>query len=367
MSSVARTPSRPHAIHALTGIRFFAAFAVLLFHYGATFLEHSGVPGPIAQFLHNGYLGVSLFFVLSGFILTYAHSNDKIDGRFIADFYVARLSRIYPVYLLALLVALPLRWDSLSALDAAKVLAMVQSWTLPQSSAGYTWVMQAWTLSVELFFYLLFPAIFYLVRKCGPKTLVALAAALSVLIVALGLSSVVPSSTSSQLFGDGAIPIPVLRTAEFLYGIVLCRIHFLMPGVRKYMANGLVGIGLTAAIIVCLMFARDVHTKAVVTVLVGLLILNLSGEHGPVSAFLSGRIVVLLGGASYAVYLLQGPIRAWCELLVKHPFDRIVSPVATIGIAILVFLYVEQPARKFILSTYRATTKKLSTRVAPAD
>jgi peptidoglycan/LPS O-acetylase OafA/YrhL len=77
-NSVARPPSIP----ALTGVRFFAAIAVLLFHYGASFLERSGIPSPIAQFLHNGYLGVSLFFVLSGFILTYTHKNDIINGRF---------------------------------------------------------------------------------------------------------------------------------------------------------------------------------------------------------------------------------------------------------------------------------------------
>jgi len=46
-----------------------AAIGVLLYHYGASFLERSGIPHPIAQLLHNGYLGVSLFFVLSGLYL----------------------------------------------------------------------------------------------------------------------------------------------------------------------------------------------------------------------------------------------------------------------------------------------------------
>ena len=69
-------PPRGPVLHGLTGIRFIAAMMVLLFHFGSTFAGRAGLPQPIVRLLANGYLGVSLFFMLSGFIITYTY-----DGR----------------------------------------------------------------------------------------------------------------------------------------------------------------------------------------------------------------------------------------------------------------------------------------------
>ena len=133
----------PPSLPALTGVRFFAALAVFIFHSGAGFLQGHGLPSAVAQILNNGNLGVSLFFVLSGFILTYAHQNDAFSAQFICDFYVARFARIYPVYFLALLIALPTAYSSLSPETMATVFTMLQAWTPPDSVAGYAWVFQA--------------------------------------------------------------------------------------------------------------------------------------------------------------------------------------------------------------------------------
>ena len=67
------------SLGALTGIRFFAAFSVLAFHYGAAFTERMHAPHFVSNFLRNGYMAVSLFFVLSGYILTYSYSG-RIRG-----------------------------------------------------------------------------------------------------------------------------------------------------------------------------------------------------------------------------------------------------------------------------------------------
>ena len=62
-------------INALTGIRFLAAMLVFLFHFGASFSERIGMPNMVSTFLHNGKIRVSIFFVLSGFILTYTYTK----------------------------------------------------------------------------------------------------------------------------------------------------------------------------------------------------------------------------------------------------------------------------------------------------
>jgi peptidoglycan/LPS O-acetylase OafA/YrhL len=353
-SAVKRPPSLP----ALTGLRFFAALAVLLYHYGAAFAERSGIPSPLAHMLHNGYLGVSLFFVLSGFILTYTHQRDVLDGRFLADFYMARFARVYPVYLLALIIALPVLARPLSPADVAAVLTMVQSWTPPQSSTGYLWVMQAWTLSVEMAFYLFFPAILLCAKQLNALTTGLAAAAAAALILIFGLSSVPPGTPSIPYLSSTALPIPLLRSAEFVYGVMLCRLTVLYPHLSKAIGGNALEILLAAIVVATLCFASDVHSKAVFTVVIGVLIFQLAGGYGVLTALLSTKPLILLGGASYALYLLQGPLRAICEQYIPHPFDRFLSPVVTIAAAIAVFQFWEQPCRRMLLSAYRSIVSR---------
>jgi peptidoglycan/LPS O-acetylase OafA/YrhL len=354
-SAVKRPPSLP----ALTGLRFFAALAVLLYHYGAAFAERSGVPGPLAHMLHNGYLGVSLFFVLSGFILTYTHQRDVLDRRFLADFYMARFARVYPVYLLALMIALPVLVRPLSPADVAAVLTMVQAWTPPRSSAGYLWVMQAWTLSVEMAFYLFFPAILLCAKQLNALTTGLIAAAAAALILIFGLSSVPPGTASiPYLSSSTEFPIPLLRSAEFVYGVMLCRLTVLYPHLSKAIGGNVLEILLAAAAVATLCFASDVHSKALFTVVIGVLIFQLAGGYGVLTAALSSKPLILLGGASYALYLLQGPLRAICEQYIPHPFDRFLSPVVTIAAAIAVFQFWEQPCRRLLLTTYRSMVNR---------
>ena len=98
----ARKEQRPR-IDALTSMRFFAAMYVVLFHSVTGFAVRQHASKWLVLFLGHGYLAVSLFFILSGFVLTYNYAErwGKVTFR---DFMLARLARIYPVYLLALLL-----------------------------------------------------------------------------------------------------------------------------------------------------------------------------------------------------------------------------------------------------------------------
>jgi peptidoglycan/LPS O-acetylase OafA/YrhL len=343
---------------ALTGVRFIAAFSVLVFHYGASFAEHSGLPGPLSNILHNGYLGVSLFFMLSGFILTYTHQEDQINGQFMFDFYMARFARIYPVYILALVIALPVLSYKLSLISAAKVLFMVQSWTLPENDSSYVWVMQAWTLSVELFFYILFPALLLVTKRLTAIPTGVVAAISAALIVIFGISSIAPGTLMSTDDILKYLPLPFIRTAEFVYGIMLCRLTVLYPGFSKVISSSLLEIFVITSILIIMAFTSDAQIKALVTILAGVLIVQLATGNGVVSTILSSKPLLLLGGASYSLYLLQGPVRAICDQIVPHPFDRFASPFITIIGSIVVFLFWEQPCRKVILSIYGSTRRK---------
>lgn len=98
MSELARPPALP----SLTSLRFFAALHVFLFHLYA--IKILVLPGILGSLQLIGYVGVSLFFVLSGFILVYVNSGREMRaGRFWRE----RFARIYPAYLFSLLLTAP--------------------------------------------------------------------------------------------------------------------------------------------------------------------------------------------------------------------------------------------------------------------
>jgi peptidoglycan/LPS O-acetylase OafA/YrhL len=155
--------ARPR-LAALTTLRFFAALHVVLFHVKVIGILAGG-PWWYQNFAGIGYVGVNFFFVLSGFILVYTYAGPSLSAR---RFWQARFARVYPAYLLSLLVAAPFFFFAIGHLDlpffawsrehlaAACILtiALLQAWA-PQ--AALTWNSVCWSLSVEAFFYSVFP------------------------------------------------------------------------------------------------------------------------------------------------------------------------------------------------------------------
>jgi len=153
-------------IPALTSLRFFAALHVLLFHTRAM----GAVFGPVwfQRLSSIGYTGVTFFFVLSGFILVYTYSGRSVTAK---KFWSARFARVYPAYAFALLLTLPFFLYGVAhfreiglpfmAFETAHIkiaagleVLLLQSWVPP---AALSWNAVGWSLSVEAFFYLLFP------------------------------------------------------------------------------------------------------------------------------------------------------------------------------------------------------------------
>jgi peptidoglycan/LPS O-acetylase OafA/YrhL len=163
-------PQRP-SIEPLTSLRAFAAIYVLVFHSGTQYLVKGKlVSGPLATFLLNGYIGVNFFFVLSGFILQYIYGRRLQTRNDVAEYGIARFARVYPVYLLALILTCLFVFDA--TLSAVPQFLLLQSWSSPAIGQPDNWNTPGWTLSVELLFYILFPVITLKVRELGATTLV---------------------------------------------------------------------------------------------------------------------------------------------------------------------------------------------------
>jgi len=349
---------RLKTINALTGVRFLAAMLVFLFHFGAAFSERIGMPSFISAFLHNGKIGVSIFFVLSGFILTYTYTKKfavKVD---LMDFFVARFSRIYPVYLLALLVMLPVLPDALDTWSTICVLGMVQSWTLPFSNFGGTWVMQAWTLSVELFFYICFPLLLILMRNIKLQTIVMSLLITSLLIITLGTPWIDPGVKFVPFIPTSLTPIlPILRLPEFIFGMLICKFMFSAPQVGEKISSFGLSLFTIFIIMALLAFSDAVQLKSIATVVFGILIIQLSYGRNLLVSLLSSKYMLLLGGASYALYIMQGPIRQWLywavdQAILTEKVASVLNPVFAISLSVAIFVYWEEPVRNFLRNAY---------------
>ncbi len=337
-------------IKALTSLRFFAASYVLLFHSGGPTISASSLaPTPLKNFFANGYLGVSFFFVLSGFILTYVYQGKLATRGEIATFALARFARVYPVYLLSLVAMTPFVAPGWLLGDFPQFFAL-QSW-LSQHIAGSAgvsnWNMQSWTLSVELFFYICFPFVLRLMAGMDRSRLMALLFLLCSVIIAGRLSACV--DTKSFLFGwMDFTPVPLLRTPEFLLGMLLC---LLRGKIGTHSRFAFVGVLAAIPILLCLTSSLWIAPFATLFFAALIFLTPTSPDAGKIAKFLASDTMVLLGGASYSLYLLQLPIHSIVMALTPQSHEwvgrALYFPILLVA-SVLVFLFYEEPLRRRI-------------------
>ena len=256
-------PSRP-PLDALTSLRFVTALHVFLFHLEAARIVYA--PEPVRMLASVGYVGVSWFFVLSGFILTYAY-----EGRTLAlvDFWRARLARVYPAYFVSLCFAAPLfiyvcfytklgsdqAWIAKIGehivLSASLVLVLMQAW-VPAAALSFNPV--GWSLSAEAFFYLAFPLLLPALARLSRGGLYAalLGAGLASIALSLAYVAWMPDAVASPTYAMNDLTWlnvlrfnPLVRLPEFVIGICGALL-FLRHRLSERWAAPLVAAGLGA-------------------------------------------------------------------------------------------------------------------------
>jgi peptidoglycan/LPS O-acetylase OafA/YrhL len=321
---------------ALTGLRFFLALWVILHHLTGPGQELgtvlSGVlPGPLFTLIRGGYQAVTTFFVLSGFVLTRSYWTAAWSREGLGKYFKGRVARVYPVYLLSMLVVArfiledqtPGRFGYLAA-----HLTLTQAWLGP---IPVQWNTPAWSLSCEMFFYAVFPLLgAFLVRRARWPWIAAMGAVACVLtraMWAVGVSDAIK---------------PLVHLSDFLMGIVAaCAFELVQGRVRGWWLYVPGFLGAASAII----FEKwlPVDLNSVLRLMNGVLLVGLAiGCRA-----LSGRVLVYLGKASYAMYILHVPIM-WWYLRESHSF----SPTLYVGMVIvasaIVYSAIEEPANRLL-------------------
>ena len=165
-------PQRSGHLPALTGLRFFLALWVILTHLIGTGHVYEPLilmlPVPLQDLIRRGYQAVPTFFVLSGFVLARTYGRIEWNRENFRKYLAGRFARVYPVYLLSLLIVSPFivkAHDQKKGWLVAMHLTLMQGWFAGHYTAG--WNTPAWTLSCELFFYLMFPLLIIPLKNRG--------------------------------------------------------------------------------------------------------------------------------------------------------------------------------------------------------
>ena len=298
----------PPRLLSLTGLRYFAALAVVFVHIGAEFVDSS----PVAAASSYGYIGVTFFFLLSGFVLTWSYSAQPV-----ARFWWLRFSRIWPLNMALMVVwftivveraHLPEPWDQTAAL------LMLQAWD-PRQSVYFVGNFVSWSLSCEMFFYLLFPFAILGVRRLRARGLVVtgVGTAALLLIAPLALHPVVSGTQFRWLF----YIFPPYRFGEFLMGMLVARAAAIGVRVRSVRAGwsataaglAILAVGFTWF---TLATGRAVERPLVAVLALPFLVLLLltatAAETGSGRVWLGRAPLVRLGQWSFALYLVHEPL-----------------------------------------------------------
>lgn len=306
--------ARTMRLDVLTGLRWWAAFVVFLFHMRVL----APLPGKINQLADLGYLGVTFFFVLSGFVLTWSMR----PGVSKSTFYWRRFARIWPSHIFALIIAIPVFYtmlpltegDFVKPFEVAVLLlsvVLLQGW-FANPVILYSGNPAAWTLSVEALFYAMHPWIARLLVPLSRNG--ALLFGFVVMLWAFAYRAAVIWAPESWL---SLVPIPLTRLPEFLLGMSVA--WALRSGWRPklYPVVGVVAVAVALGIMmapqsfptigavrVLALFGNELFTLATGVAIVSFSLAALKGKR----SIFGSKLQVKLGTWSFAFYLVHATI-----------------------------------------------------------
>ncbi len=331
----------------IDGLRAIAVLPVVIYH--------AGFPGP-----SGGFIGVDVFFVISGFLITSIVAGKIAEGRFsLVSFYERRARRILPALTAVILTSFAVGWFVLlpeemmnlgqSAFATGFFLSNVYfTLTLDYfaQAAEFAPLLHTWSLAVEEQFYLFFPPLLMFLAWMGWQR------SLSV-VVGLSLLSFIAAVFVLPLKPDWVFYLIVFRAWELGAGAMLA-LASLHPPKRRALREALAISGLAAILIPVFVFdsATPFPAAAALPPVVGATILIWVGAKGGgsfVSSLLAHYALVWVGLISYSLYLWHWPILAFMRIVLDSavlPIKFAVFAVAlSVAMAWLSFHFVERPFR----------------------
>jgi peptidoglycan/LPS O-acetylase OafA/YrhL len=359
---------RPDPSHAnlkyrpeVDGLRALAVLPVILFHAGFNAFK-------------GGFVGVDVFFVISGYLITSIIANDCRTGAFsLATFYERRARRILPALFVVTAACLPLAWAwmlpvetiafSRSLLAVITFVPNVYFWLTTSyfgTAAEKLPLLHTWSLGVEEQFYLLFPLLLWFAWRFGIRVVAILTILLA--CVSFGLSE---WGWRAGKFSSSFFLAPT-RAWELMLGALLALAWQRRPiyerlGPMPSNVGSLAGLGMLAYAV--LWFEKTTPTPSVYALLptVGTsLIIACAGPATLAYRLLASPPLVSVGLISYSAYLWHQPLFAFARLrTTQEPSWQLFGVLSTValGLAYLTWRFVETPFRRAIVVSRAALVR----------
>lgn len=329
----------------IDGLRAIAVFPVILFHAGF-------------ELFNGGFVGVDIFFVISGYLITSIIINELEEGNFsLAKFYERRVRRIFPALFFVVFVCIPFAWMWLTPLDMKEfsksliAVATFSSNILFWKESGYfdteaelKPLLHTWSLAVEEQYYIIFPVFLMFAWKLGGKFVITA-------LVVIFLASIATAHWGSYHKPYTTFYLLPTRVWELLLGAFCAFILNGNPSINTYTSQYGSIIGLTLITVAVFMFSSSTPTPSLFTLFptVGAALVILFARNGNfVAKLLSTKIMIGLGLLSYSIYLWHQPIFAFARHRSTEPlsnFIYLMLCVLTIFLAFLTWKYIENPFR----------------------
>jgi peptidoglycan/LPS O-acetylase OafA/YrhL len=357
MESVIKTNYFPE----LTGVRALAAFLVYLHHYNPFKKEIFG--STIYNFVQEFHIGVTLFFVLSGFLIGYRYLEmNKFNFK---KYMIFRFARIYPMYFILSTITflIPILYKE-NVFEPNKILMYISNITFLKGffdSLKFTLIEQGWSLTVEEVFYLLAPIIFLVINKRMIYFFI-----LPFCFIGIGLLAVFMFGRFDiqGFFGSYSFMFNYTffgRCIEFFIGIglaILIKKEHLNFKFKHFTYLGFVlifvcafGISLVAKDGYGIKEPAGIFINTFVLPLIGISLFyyGLITENSILASFFKSKFIVLLGKSSYIFYLIHiGFIRNMFALESGGIFSYLYIFIILHVISIILFKFIEDPLNNFI-------------------
>jgi len=329
----------------ITFTRFLAAMAIVISHFNKDMFLYK--IDYISNIFLKANVGVSYFFILSGFIMIIAyHKKDRINY---FDYYKNRFARIYPLYVLGLLLYLITRYSGFSFYKAFLYLLGLQSW-IPGEAMILNF--PGWSISVEFLFYLLFPLLYNHFYSKGNKSIWVIT------IIIWIVTQVICSLYAGSQYYEG----PHTESHELLY-------YFPLMHINEFLVGNLAGlffvknhkqknydvpvIVIFLLILLALIFVPLFYHNGLMALLFIPLIVLISKNNGTLTRIFSLKPLEYLGEASYAVYITHIPV-LYILREILEPYNLGIDNIFWIYMGTLIitsalfYQFIEKPLRDYL-------------------
>jgi peptidoglycan/LPS O-acetylase OafA/YrhL len=335
------SPPQPSIRRAdIQGLRAIAVFVVVAFH--------AGLPIP------GGFVGVDMFFVISGFVITAMLQRQRQQAGHVrlGNFYLGRFKRLIPALafmvgvtlLVSIAIVSPLGPQQAVAKTALGAMLLVANVVIARSTGGYfdadasyNPLLHTWTLSVEEQFYFVFPALLLFGWALGRRWVPRLGALIVVGCVAAGSFALtcVAAGSFALTAGGWGFYNPFSRAWEFAAGALLALVLAARTprSWRLLVFLGAAGLGLVVASILIITPDKPFPGPWTTLPVAGTLLLLVAGTRNtvPTSRFLSIWPMVRLGDLSYSIYLWHWPCIAFAGHYLWQPSRPVLLAAALVS------------------------------------